>query len=262
MEEFLDKYLNVDTYLRIISSLWEGDVLYKIFSVLLIPIFCSLYLVLLIPYVLFQLTQVVNKHVKNLLLRIIIIYFIWGFPILIFIKYVSKINDDYRVNQVISDSTSTDVEENNTNQATPTPTCDTITETNTNSEPPPVVESIPSVSYDHNLGNSAVAAEYAQKLLDATEAVGSGFIKSIFVEVSPENADRGTVSSVFIQVKIDSTLWDSTSEGTQKDFVSSWLTSSKKEFPKAFPHVYISNSFRQVAKGELSIMGEPKIELK
>ncbi|OGK23155.1 hypothetical protein A2954_00495 [Candidatus Roizmanbacteria bacterium RIFCSPLOWO2_01_FULL_37_12] len=119
----------------------------------------------------------------------------------------------------------------------------------------------PTKPFNENLGTSFLASTYAQKLLDVSN-VAPGYIKSVFVEVSPDNKDRESVVSVFIQVKIDSSLWSGTNDDSKKDFVSAYLVSARKEFPKAFPHVYISNELREVAVGELSMSGDPKITLR
>lgn len=266
----MDKLLNTETYFGIFNQLWKQSTLHKIVAILLIPVFSFIYILLSIPYVLLQLTRVVNKNVKNPLLRLIIIVYVWCTPIFIVLKYEHNTNNYDASSQTIP-LTNDEVIENSTNQTTPSSASDGVVESENptsmvvikSSTPIPILTSTPTpVSYDHNLGSSSIAAQYAKKLLTATAAVGPDFIRSIFVEVSPENINSESVTSVFIQVKINSAIWVTTNSESKKDFVVSWLTSAKKEFPKAFPHVYISNEYRRVAEGELTLFGEPKIILK
>ena len=122
--------------------------------------------------------------------------------------------------------------------------------------------------FDDNLGNNPVAAKYAQQFFDVTSTAAPGYVLSMTLELTPEDMEgkseeeyKNDITSAFLTVIVDISLWNSTTEIAQKDLVASLLNALRNTF-SGFPHVYISNSVRTVAEGELSITGEPKIELK
>lgn len=122
--------------------------------------------------------------------------------------------------------------------------------------------------FDSELGNNAVAAKYAQQFFDVTSTAAPGYVLSMTLELAPEDVQgkneeeyKNDVTSAFLTVIVDNPLWNSTGEAAQKDLIASLLSALKSSF-SGFPHVYVSNGGRTVAEGELSLTGEPKIELK
>ncbi len=134
--------------------------------------------------------------------------------------------------------------------------------------PSPSPTATPKASYDSSYGNNYIAAREAKDFLDVMNGAVPGFITNIYLELSPTDVDQAeseyiqSVSSIFLQVQVNSTKWYAMNEGQQKDVVTAMTTSIQKAVGNGYPHVYVSNGARTVAEGIFSLIGEPKVEIK
>lgn len=157
------------------------------------------------------------------------------------------------------------------------PTSTPLTPTDTPSPSPlispsavatPTPTPIPQVSYDSSYGNNYIAAREAENFLNIMNGAVPGFITDIYLELAPSEIDRpeneyiSSVSSIFLQVRVSSSLWYTMNEGQQKDVVTVMTTSIQKAVGHGYPHVTVSNGARTVAEGSISFLGEPKVEIK
>src|SRR4030042_669693 len=119
---------------------------------------------------------------------------------------------------------------------------------------------IPSVSpqaFDSSRGNNPVAAELAQQLFDQANEAKQGFVLDIYVKLDPEDMQGldkenyiKTVKVAALTMQVDSSLWSSFDEDTQRDLVTLYLKYPLGIFPSRIVGVNIIDSNnRIVAKG-------------
>ncbi len=134
------------------------------------------------------------------------------------------------------------------------------------SQPSPIPKP---VSFDLDLGNNQVAANFAKDFFGIANKAAPGYITSVRVDLTPEDLGgkseddyKKNLISVYLTVEVDSHLWNTTGEAGQKDLAASFLTSISNTFG-GIPHVKITNGVRTVAEAEYPLFGgDPKIILK
>ena len=134
----------------------------------------------------------------------------------------------------------------------------------TEASPPPTPH-----TFDSKLGNNYIAAEFAEEFLGIVNKATPGYVKSVRVDLTPEDLGgkseedyKKSLISVYLTVKVDNYLWNTTSEGSKKDLTAAFLNSITNSFG-GIRHVIVTNGVRTVAEGEWPLFGgDPKITLK
>jgi len=133
-------------------------------------------------------------------------------------------------------------------------------------------------SFDDKRGNNAQAARTAQALVDIAKTVSPVSSFDAFLKLDASEADvkkyelggdeaayKNNVDWMLLSVVIDSSMWNSASEDSKKDLVSSWIKTMQREYENSGGMITVSNDSRKVAEGTWSAGKygvEPKIELK
>lgn len=112
-------------------------------------------------------------------------------------------------------------------------------------------------TFDENRGNNPVAAELAQQLFDQANEAKQGFVLDIHISLDPEDMQGKdkenyikTVRAAALAMQVDSSLWSSFDEGTQRGFVTLYLKYPLGIFPSTIVGITIIDSNdRIVAKG-------------
>lgn len=128
--------------------------------------------------------------------------------------------------------------------------------------------------FDAKRGTSMFAAEQASQLIKLAtkfnlpidvyiDETVSDELKGRYLQGGKEEDFRKGVSSVAMTVVISNTTWAYTTDTSKKDFVAMLVNNLLQMYPKAYPHVMVTNGLRTVAEGSWSAWsGEANVELK
>lgn len=117
--------------------------------------------------------------------------------------------------------------------------------------PAPTKKSAPTSmpSFNKNRGNNPVAAELAQQLFDQANEAKQGFVLDIHVGLDPEDMQGKdkenyikTVKVAALSMQVDSSLWSSFDEDTQRGLVTLYLKYPLGIFPANIVGITIINS--------------------
>ena len=250
---------------KTIQNNWRGSVKRK--TVVLFVIICLG--AIFWPLVLIFLSYSLTRIFKSPAIREVLIIFLWIITIPFTIAWGSGLYEAF------TGSKSTSKQEvKRINSPSPQPSSSEPPFSTSSPQSSPTLAPTPTpkpkpVSFDPDLGNNYVAANFAKDFFGTANKAAPGYIKSVRVDLTPEDLGgkseedyKKNLISVYLTVKVDSYLWNTTGESGQKDLAASFLNAISNSFG-GIRHVIITNGARTVATAEWPLFGgEPKITLK